>query len=208
MPNLMRTALATVIVTLVSFAAAASASAAGSFMPGTVYVADTGGNDIDVFDPTGAHLRTIAPIAAPLNVVLDAGGTRLFVTQSVYGTGVHVFGIDGADLGVYGQTADSVLLTSGIAFGHDDVLYVGDGAFGGYTGSVKSFDAGGTATGTFADGLNAPMDIAVDATGNVWETNANDFVDNQIREYATNGALIKSFGSGPLLQPTGLAFAP
>ena len=290
MPNFMRTALATAIVTLVGFVAAASASAAGAFTPGnlyvadrpireftpdgalvrtlgdarlqqpsdlafdpsgshlyvtdvgagdvkvidgsgaviavfgagvlagprgiavgrdgTVYVADTGGNDIDVFDAAGAHLRTIAPVAAPLNVVLDAGGTRLLVTQSVYGTGVHVFGVDGADFGVYGQTAGSVLLTNGIAFGRDGVLYVGDGAFGGYTGSVKSFDASGAATGTFADGLNAPFDIAVDAAGNVWETNANDFAGNQIREYATSGALMQSFGSGLLQQPTGLAFVP
>lgn len=290
MANLMRTALATAIVTFVGFAAAASAAAAGSFVPGnlyvadrpireftpdgalvrtledarlrqpidlafdpngsrlyvtdvsagdvkvidgsgavvavfgggvlvaphgivvgrdgTVYVADTGGNDIDVFDAAGGHLRTIEPVTAPLNLALDAEGTRLLVTQSVYGTGVHVFSVDGADLGVYGETAEYVFLTTGIALGQDGVLYVGDGAFGGYTGSIKTFDAGGAGTGTLAEGLNAPYDIAVDAAGNVWETNANDFADNQIREYATNGALMRSFGSGVLQQPTGLAFVP
>jgi DNA-binding beta-propeller fold protein YncE len=175
---------------------------------GHVYVADTGGSDVEVFDTTGNHLRTIGPVNVPLNLAFSADGTRLFVSESEYFTGVQVFDLRDKDryLGTLGETSTQVVLTSALGVAQDGTLYVGDSAFGGAQDSIKVFNADGSFVGTLASGLSAPTDLTFDANGNVWVTNTNDFVGDQILAYGPAGNLIRSFGGDQLGQPTGLAF--
>jgi len=173
---------------------------------GDVYVADTGGDDVDVFDANGNHLRSIGPVPVPLNLALSADGRRLLVSESNYFAGVQVFDLADADryLGTFGETSAQVGLTNGLAVASDGTLYVGDGIFGNGTDTVKVFNVDGSFAGTLISGLTAPIDLTLDG-GNIWLTNTNDFVGDQIRAYALSGAFLKSFGAD-LVQPTGLAF--
>jgi DNA-binding beta-propeller fold protein YncE len=174
---------------------------------GDVYVADTGGDDVDVFDANGNHLRSIGPVPVPLNLALSADGRRLFVSESNYFAGVQVFDLADADryLGTFGETSAQVGLTNGLAVASDGTLYVGDGIFGNGTDTVKVFNVDGSFAGTLISGLTAPIDLTLGGGGNIWLTNTNDFVGDQIRAYALSGAFLKSFGAD-LVQPTGLAF--
>lgn len=175
---------------------------------GDPYVADTGGGKIEVFDAAGNHLRTIGPVPVPLNLAFSPDGNRLYVSESNYFAGVQVFDLSdgGRFLGTFGDTAAQVGLTLGLAVAPDGTLYVGDGIFGGGTDSVKTFNRDGSFAGTFASGLNAPIDLTFDDAGNIWLTNTNDFSGDQIYAYTTGGNLIRTFGGAELTQPTGLAF--
>jgi sugar lactone lactonase YvrE len=172
---------------------------------GDVYVADTGGDDVDVFDASGNHLRSIGPVPVPLNLAFSADGQRLFVSESNYFVGVQVFDLADADryLGTYGETAAQVGVTSGLAVDAAGTLYVGDY----FTDTVKTFNPDGSFATTLISGLTAPSDLTLASDGDIWLTNTNDFVGDQIRAYTASGAFVTSFGA-ELVQPTGLAFAP
>ena len=165
---------------------------------GEVYVADTGGGDVDVFDADGNHLRSIGPVPAPLNLAFSADGRLLFVSESNYYVGVQVFDLADGDryLGVFGETTTQVKLTAGLAVAPDGTLYVGDaGHFG--TDSVirRSPLRAYTPERWLPGGLTSPADLTLSRDGDVWLTNTNNFGGDKIRAYASNGQLLTSFGA-------------
>jgi sugar lactone lactonase YvrE len=180
---------------------------------GEIYVADVAAGDVKVFSPGGALTRTIGDGLIPggaLNVALSPDETKLFVSESNYSTGVHQFDLANGDhyLGRFGTTASYVSLTSGLLVAADGTLYVGDSAFGSGSDTVKIFDAAGNFGGVLASGFSAPFDLALDASGNVWIANANDFQGDHVRAYSTTGLLLHAFGQDHMSQPTGIAISP
>jgi sugar lactone lactonase YvrE len=175
---------------------------------GDIYVADTGAGDIKVFDAAGNYLRSFGAIRSPLNLALSPDGRRLFVSESNYFTGVHLFDLTDSDryLGTFGETSANVVLTSGLAVAPDGTLYVGDSGFGGGADSIKVFNPDGSYARTLISGLTAPTDLTFDAAGKIWVTNTNDFTGEQILAFDPVGNLVRSFGGAELNQPTGLTF--
>lgn len=158
---------------------------------GNLYVADTGNRRVQVFDPQGAYLMSIADarFEGPRYVEVDDFG-RIYVSDA--SDRVHLFDGRGEPLQSFGQPgslpnqfsqiADLVVDSAG-------ELYVVDSGnarvqrFSLLRGLLSTFgDAGGE-----TELLNRPQGIAVDAVGNVYVADAGRA---SILRYAPDGTFL------------------
>jgi outer membrane protein assembly factor BamB len=164
---------------------------------GNVYVADTGNGRIQVFDPDGAVLQSIADarFTGPLYVAVDDAG-RIYVTDA--SEKVHVFNARGDPLQGFGQPGSLPSQFSGIAdLAVDAVgdLYVADSG----NGRVQKFSLlSGLLLTLGVDGeedalLSRPQGVALDAEANVY---AADAQTGRIVKYAPGGTFLRVFETG------------
>jgi DNA-binding beta-propeller fold protein YncE len=189
---------------------------------GTVWVADTGNNEIDAFTPDGTPTQTIpgGQFVAPTDVVVDERTGQLYVT---YGgsDAVVTYDANGAFLSSF-----STGLGSGprsLTFGLDGNIYVstvGDGGnFGAPPGPndqiavftafgtlVRNIGTGGTGPGQFNNPVGVVFNQAADRML-VLDTN-----NNRVQTLGPLGSFIGQFGSfgtgdGQFFFPLGFAQA-
>lgn len=200
---------------------------------GNLYVANTEPDQIDVFDPSGAHVKTIGKghFTRPLyGVDFDASG-RIFTATAA---GIDVFDADGSFLatwGAIGGAPGQFVSPAGIAVAGDEV-YVAD-----YDGNrVQKFqllpplstetaeNAPGAAPGEFlwrtesgSDPLKEVTNLVIAPDGNLWVVDSGN---QQVQIFAPDGTHLESWGEAgseegqfDLTRPDGeglssLAFAP
>lgn len=145
------------------------------------------------------------PLASPVGVSLDSSG-NLYVTDSVKAK-VYKYNADGDFIGSLGGTAIDFQRPAGIAVGRNDYKYIADVL----ANKVFVFDAADRFVKQVpeSDGneLSKPVNIAVDAIGNFYVTDAFNFA---VKVFNPAGKLISSFGSagdgpGTFARPKGLA---
>jgi outer membrane protein assembly factor BamB len=164
---------------------------------GNVYVADTGNARVQVFDPDGAVLLSIADarFTGPLYVAVDDAG-RIYVTDA--SETVHVFNSRGDPLQGFGQPGSLPSQFSGIAdLAVDAVgdLYVADSG----NGRVQEFSllSGLLLTlgeeGEEASLLSRPQGLALDSEMNVYVADAQT---GRIVKYAPGGTFLRFFETG------------
>jgi outer membrane protein assembly factor BamB len=173
---------------------------------------------INRYDRNGVFLGAFATdqggaaLLSPGALKFGSSNGNLFVANAgelTSGGFVSQFDKDtGSFLGVFASNGSSFKPT-GITFGSDSNLYVGDSA----TKSVLRFNgATGSLLGTFASdtSLLNPGDLAFGPNGNLFVGNATgNLVGNILQFNGTTGAFINVFTSGGGLGiPTSFAFGP
>ncbi len=165
---------------------------------GNLYVADTGNDRVQVFDPEGLFLLSIADarFEGPRYVALDDTG-RIYVTDS--SERVHVFNGRGEPLQSFGQPGSLPSQFSGIAdLAVDSLageLYVADSGNGRVqklsllSGLVLTLGEEGDEAGL----LSRPQGIAVDGEANVYVADAQE---GRIVKYAPGGTFLRAFDTG------------
>jgi hypothetical protein len=169
---------------------------------------DRQGNFLNIFaaDQGGTALLSPGSLKFSPNsgnlIVANAGGSSTpgFISQFDKDTGSF--------LDAFASNGNSFVPT-GITFGSDKNLYVGDGA----TKNILRFDGtSGTLLGTFASNSNLlnPGDLAFGPNGNLFVGNATGNLTGNILQFnGTTGAFINTFTSGTTLgNPGGFAFGP
>lgn len=160
---------------------------------GNIYVADTGNARIQLLDPEGEFLMTIADesLTGPRYVAVDVAG-RIYVTDN--SERVHLLNASGEPLQSFGQPGSLPSQFSGIADLAVDAageLYVVDGnnsrvqKFSLLSGLVVTFGDEGDA----AELLSHPEGIALDEKGNVFVADAGN---RRIQKYAPGGTFLGS----------------
>ena len=178
---------------------------------GNVYVADSGNGRIDKFDSTGNFLTSFTTSTGsspfqPADVAVDPSTGNIYVSDppnyrvvefSSAGSYVLSFGSAGVAVGQFSNPqgvavdqAGKVLVTD-LTNGRVEKFY-GNGTFITVFGSF-------TASSSFSPGqFNAPADVAVDSSGNVYVTDTN-FNNVSVYNFAAGGS--------PPPAPTNLAAA-
>jgi DNA-binding beta-propeller fold protein YncE len=181
---------------------------------GAVYVANTGNDRVDVFDRSGALLRSFgasgrAPgqFDAPLGVATDAGGTRA-VADSVNGR-IQLLNPDGSIAAVWGSPNPGPTILPrpvAVAFDAGGDAYVLDQrrsrivVFARGTGvPARTIGSEGSGPGQ----LLSPAALAIDATGTI---SVADTGNDRIARFSTAGDYL---GSTPGVgAPRGIAVTP
>jgi outer membrane protein assembly factor BamB len=165
---------------------------------GNLYVADTGNDRIQVFDPEGVFLLSIADarFEGPRYVALDDAG-RIYVTDS--SERVHVFNGRGDPLQSFGQSGSLPSQFTGIAdLAVDSLageLYVADSG-NGRVQKLSLLSGLMFALGEEGDEeslLSRPQGIALDGEANVYVADAQD---GRIVKYAPGGTFLRAFDTG------------
>lgn len=127
---------------------------------GNIYVANSGNDKVEVFDPDGNHLASINDANGPCGLAVDSNG-RLYVSETSTGTVVR-FNPDAFPLTASpSYSAPTTIDSSGQAHGisvdpTDDLLFVAEGDH------VAVYNADGTL------GFNEVQRVALDATGGTY----------------------------------------
>ena len=173
---------------------------------GNLYVVDNGAKLVQVYDPNGKHLRTLAgdgkSFVRPTGIAVDAEGSRIYVVDTG-GVGselhrVRVFDAQSGqhllDIGKRGSGPGEFNLPGDVSLGQGGLLYVVDsGNFRVQTfrldGTfVREFGSIGRQAGQFA----RPKEVATDPDGNVYIVDAA-FGNFQI--FTPDGKLLLAVGS-------------
>jgi sugar lactone lactonase YvrE len=172
---------------------------------------------INRYDRNGVFLGVFATdqngeaLLSPGSLKFSPTSSNLLVSNQGFGSPGFISQFDkdaGAFLGVFASNGDSFTPT-GIAFGIDSNLYVGDIA----SNSILRFNGTtGALIGTFASNSNlkSPGDIAFGPNGNLFVGNSTGNLTGNILQFnGTTGAFINIFSSGTNLgAPSSLAFGP
>lgn len=184
---------------------------------GTVYVADTGGDQVVAYAPGGSELwrvgvrgpKTLQTFADPRDVayfdgklyVGDTGNRRVVVLDAATGTGVSQwasgFGtILGMTAGVNG-VGDPIILVTQDNFHNVRVMT----PTGGDAGTV------GSGPGSAPGQLNLPRDAATDSAGNIYVA---DYLNDRVVKFTAGGVPLGGWGSkgtaaGQFNRPYGVA---
>ena len=178
---------------------------------GNAYVAGADGK-VHVFTSDGVFDRSIVVPNEPfiLFVALSPDQTKLFVTESTFGVGVHHFDLLNSDtyLGFYGQTRVNSTLINQIAFAPDGTFYVTDDGFGNGSGTVEKYLPDGSFGGVFYTGIRAGWGLEVGPSGDILVGNTNDFSGApKILRFDPDGTLVDQFGDPSVVgQTAGMAF--
>jgi sugar lactone lactonase YvrE len=182
-----------------------------------VYVADTGNDRIQKFDPSGDLLTKWGASGSgdgqfywPSMIGIDSSGNVYVSDWDNYriqkfgpnGTFITAWGTDGTGDGQFDGP-------DGMAIDASGNVYVSDY----YNHRIQKFDSNGnflTKWGTEGSGNGQfayPEGVAVDASGNVYVA---DSENNRIQKFNSNGAFIakwgtSGFGSGQFAYPVGVA---
>ncbi len=175
---------------------------------GNVYVADTYNHRVEKFSSDGTYLAQWGSQGSgdgqfqyPEGVALHAGDVYVTDTgnhriQKFTSTGVYV-----SQWGTIGNANGQFEAPRGVAVDDSGNVYVvdGDNEAGGYHHRIEKF----TGTGTYLTGWGGyghengqfydPDGIAVDATGNVYVTDTNNW---RIQKFTRMGAYLTQWGSG------------
>jgi DNA-binding beta-propeller fold protein YncE len=177
-----------------------------------IYVTDTAGRVVRIYDGGGTEVGTMAapPDAVgdfvPTYIAIDPLTSEVYVTDRATG---EIFIYDSA--GRYQRTfaaAEPIVgwQPLGIAFSKDGDLYVTD--LGGASPTVRHFDRTAALVETLgaADGLDFPNGVAVGGDGRVWVTDSNN---GRLFIFAPDGTVVakagRGMGSGSLGLPRGVA---
>lgn len=173
---------------------------------GNLYVVDTGAKVVQVYDPDGKYLRTLAGDAKwferPSGIAVDAAGSRVYVVDtggvSSQQHQVRVFDAQNGqhllDFGTRGTGPGQLNLPRDVTIGMDGLLYVVDGG----NFRVQVFRPDGTFDSTFGGigrqggQFSRPKEAAVDPDGNIYIVDSA-FGNFQIFNLA--GQLLLSVGS-------------
>jgi DNA-binding beta-propeller fold protein YncE len=176
---------------------------------GRVYVADAGGDRIEVFDSQGAPLRSwgtsgTAPgqFVAPLDVASAPGGRLLVVETFGARSPMYVYSSRLAYLATWSRGGEVILghnwfSPSAAAFAPDGTLWVTDRR----NGLVRHLSAAGVFLGVLTGGLAgryasvaghfaSPAGVAVDARSHVLVA---DTEHDRIQEFSRDGRLLASW---------------
>ncbi len=163
---------------------------------GNIYVADTGNDRLQIFDPQGDFLMAIADerFVRPRYIALDDAG-RVYVTDS--SERVHVLNARGDPLQSFGRKGSLPSQFSdiaGLALDAAGELYVVDS----FNRRVQKFSLLAGLLFTFGDEgeqwelLSRPEGIALDSEGNVY---VSDTGNHRVRVYTPSGVFLRSFGA-------------
>lgn len=176
-----------------------------------IYVADPSArlvHKVDYIDNEVTYLTHSGtePLASPVGVALDSNG-NCYVTDSVKAK-VYKYSSSGEYLGILGNGIIDFLRPAGIAIGKNDYKYVADVL----QNKIQIFDNKDSFVRDFPDvdfakDLNKPVNIAVDAAGLVYVTDAFNF---SVKIFNQSGKLLKTIGSvgdgpGSFARPKGVA---
>lgn len=176
-----------------------------------LYVADPSArlvHKIDFIDNEVTYLSHSGgdQLASPVGVALDSFG-NCYVTDSVKAK-VYKYSHKGEYLGVLGNDSVEFQRPAGIAIGKNDFKYVADVLLN----KILVFDKTDRFVRDFPDedhrkDLNKPVNIAVDALGSVYVTDAFNFT---VKIFDQSGNLVRSVGSvgdgpGSFSRPKGIA---
>ncbi len=118
--------------------------------------------------------------STPNSITFDPAG-NMWVARPVQSSIVK---INKADLGTTPLVIAQTINVGGGAVGikyANDRIWVALDPFGGVTNRLRAYNTAGTLVAEFTNGLNFPANIAFDATGNLWVSNANN---NNVVMYA------------------------
>ncbi len=152
---------------------------------GNLYVCDGTTKVVEVYDPTGRHLRQLAGTSwlhRPSGIAVSPTGDRVYVVDTggidnedhrvrVFDarSGAHLF-----DIGTRGADAGQFNLPRDIAIAPDGSLYVVDGG----NFRIQVFDPSGRFLRTFGSvgrqggQFSRPKELAIDSSGNVYVVDA------------------------------------
>jgi sugar lactone lactonase YvrE len=163
---------------------------------GNVYVVNTTANTFDKFSATGELLFSIPTGAGPLGLAQDGAG-HFYVANSGSNT-VERYSPTGSDEGVFVHTQASPW---GVVVNSLGEVYVsesaGSGGFG-WGGGVVVLDDTGTSTGSV---YSSGGSLNLGGGGGGASNSGMDAVE----QFSTKGAKLRTFTSGNLSQPAGLA---
>jgi streptogramin lyase len=177
--------------------------------PGTLYVANGGGNSVLTFAiPTGGPSNVLIPngtggLQNTRGITFGPGGDLFVTSQGTTGAGevLRYNSSTGAFLGVFATTADTDPF--GLRFGPDGSLYVANIL----SNSVSRFSSSGTLLGTFvpggSGGLFAPRDLIFNSEGDLLVSSLSGSV---LRYSGSTGAFEGVFAAN--VDPRGLTFGP
>lgn len=197
-------------------------SIAGAGLNPKLYIADTGNNRVQIFDPsTGGFTAFGVPGTGPSNLNQPQGTTSNGNTGEIYvadtgNNSVKMFSSTGTFIKVIaspGALPGFVSAPEGLAFDNiQNVLYVAD------TGNsrVLKFSATGTymgviaAAGVTAGMVNKPQGLALDNSGSLYVA---DTLNNRIQKFSSTGQFLMVFAGlgvvpGAVNQPKGVAVDP
>ena len=173
---------------------------------GNLYVVDNSAKRVQVYDPDGKHLRTLAGDAPwfvrPAGIAVDASGSRIYVVDnggvSSEQHQVRVFDAQSGkhllDIGTRGIGPGELNLPRDVTIGLDGLLYVVDGG----NFRVQVFQPDGTFVRTFGSigrqggQFSRPKEAAIDPQGNVYIV---DTAFGNFQIFNPAGELLLSVGS-------------
>lgn len=176
-----------------------------------IYIADPSArlvHKVDIVDNEISYITHSGqePLASPVGVALDSDG-NCYVTDSVKAR-VYKFTSKGDYVGILGDGVTEFQRPAGIAIGRNDYKYVADVL----TNKITVFNEKDRFLKDFPDPaeareLNKPVNIAVDAKGNLYVTDAFNFT---LKIFDNNGKLVRTIGSvgdtpGSFARPKGVA---
>lgn len=160
---------------------------------GNLYVSALSSNVIQKFDANGTLLvADLANITNPRGIAIDSTG-NLWVVSSANGGAIYKITNT-----VTPNQNPAPILTAGLSDPRYDVfdssgnLYVSNTGVGGSTGFIEKYAAGSLSASTFATNLGGPNGLGFDTAGNLFVA---DYFDNNVREFAANGANLGIFAS-------------
>lgn len=173
---------------------------------GNLYVVDNSARVVQVFDPEGKHLRTLASggkwFVRPSGIAVDSQGNRIYVVDtggvSSEQHQVRVFdarsGEHLLDIGTRGNGPGQLNLPRDVTIGKDGLLYVVDGG----NFRVQIFRPDGSFVSTFGSigrqggQFSRPKEAATDAMGNVYIV---DSAFGNFQIFTPEGKLLLAIGS-------------
>ena len=173
---------------------------------GNLYVVDNAAKVVQVYDPDGKYLRTLAgdgkSFVRPSGIAVDAEGSRIYVVDTGGVSSdlhrVRVFDAQSGkhllDFGTRGTGPGELNLPRDVTIGKDGLLYVVDGG----NFRVQVFRPDGTFVSTFGavgrqgGQFSRPKEAAVDPQGNVYIV---DSAFGNFQIFNPAGQLLLSVGS-------------
>lgn len=167
---------------------------------GHLYVANSNGNTVRRFSPTGVALGIFANtgLNGPTALAFDLSG-NLYVSNGDNNS-IRKFSATGVDLGYFVAPNTGLNNPQGIAFDVSGNLYVASPGGGATpTFAVERFSPTGTYLGVFATTSGSPLGLAFDASGNLYVTDYE-----KVAKFSAAGVDLGVFTNTPLL--TAIAF--
>jgi DNA-binding beta-propeller fold protein YncE len=176
-----------------------------------IYIADPSArlvHRIDIIENEVTYITHsgLEPLASPVGVALDSDG-NCYVTDSIKAR-VYKYNSKGEYVGILGAGVTDFQRPAGIAIGLNDYKYIADVLMN----KITVFDEKDRFLMDFPDAaeakeLNKPVNLAVDAKGNLYVTDAFNFT---VKIFDNKGKLVRTIGSvgdgpGTFARPKGVA---